>query len=148
MLQKIPFYEKIKMTTKGPFVVESFVTIGSFDCDYANLLPYLLHTLHYVAHFCLTSYSQKNEFHTTRIKTPSIILQTLLVVLQTSYSLPLPCSHHIMHFHVNNSQLNQNTMFRHIHSTCFIMHAPSSPFFQSTLPLTISFNHFLLTQTY
>jgi hypothetical protein len=37
---KIPYYEKIKMTTKNPFLVESFVTIGSFDCDYAHLLPY------------------------------------------------------------------------------------------------------------
>ncbi len=27
------FYEKIKMTTKGPFVVEPFLTIGSFDYD-------------------------------------------------------------------------------------------------------------------
>jgi hypothetical protein len=30
---KIPFYEKVKMSTKGPFVVESFVIIGTFDCD-------------------------------------------------------------------------------------------------------------------
>lgn len=30
---KIPFYEKVKMITKCPFVIESFVTIGSFDCD-------------------------------------------------------------------------------------------------------------------
>jgi hypothetical protein len=30
---KIHFYEKVKMTTKGPFVVESFVIVGSFDCD-------------------------------------------------------------------------------------------------------------------
>jgi hypothetical protein len=30
-LSKIPFYEKIKMFKKGPFVVESFVIIGSFD---------------------------------------------------------------------------------------------------------------------
>jgi hypothetical protein len=27
------FYEKTKMTTKGSFAVESFVTIGSFDWD-------------------------------------------------------------------------------------------------------------------
>jgi hypothetical protein len=37
MLPKNPsknfFYEKVKMTTKGPFVVESFVNVGSFDCD-------------------------------------------------------------------------------------------------------------------
>jgi hypothetical protein len=37
MLQKNPsknlFNEKTKMTTKGPFVVESLVTIGSFDYD-------------------------------------------------------------------------------------------------------------------
>jgi hypothetical protein len=32
-LSKIPFYEKIKMMTQGPFVVESFVIVGSFDCD-------------------------------------------------------------------------------------------------------------------
>jgi len=31
--KKNPFYEKVKMTTKGPFVVESFVIVGSFDCD-------------------------------------------------------------------------------------------------------------------
>jgi hypothetical protein len=31
-LSKIHFHEKIKMITKGPFAVESFVTIGSFDC--------------------------------------------------------------------------------------------------------------------
>jgi hypothetical protein len=33
---KIPFYEKIKMFKKCPFVVESFVTIGSFDYDYTH----------------------------------------------------------------------------------------------------------------
>jgi hypothetical protein len=27
------FYGKIKMTTKGPFVVESFVIVGSIDYD-------------------------------------------------------------------------------------------------------------------
>jgi hypothetical protein len=31
---KIPLYEKIKMSTKGSFVVESFVIIGTFYCDY------------------------------------------------------------------------------------------------------------------
>jgi hypothetical protein len=30
---KKTFYEKIKMIAKGPFVVKSFVTIVSFDCD-------------------------------------------------------------------------------------------------------------------
>jgi hypothetical protein len=30
---KNPFYEKVKMTTKNPFVVESFFNVGSFDCD-------------------------------------------------------------------------------------------------------------------
>jgi hypothetical protein len=30
---KNPFYEKVKMFKKGPFVVESFVTIGMFDHD-------------------------------------------------------------------------------------------------------------------
>jgi len=29
--KKIFFFEKVKMTIKNPFVVESFVTIGSFD---------------------------------------------------------------------------------------------------------------------
>jgi hypothetical protein len=28
---KIPFFEKIKMLKKGPFVVESFVIVCSFD---------------------------------------------------------------------------------------------------------------------
>jgi hypothetical protein len=40
MLQKNPlkniFYKKTKMLKKGPFVVESFVTIGSFDYDYTH----------------------------------------------------------------------------------------------------------------
>jgi hypothetical protein len=30
---KSPFYEKVKMTTKRTIVLESLVTIGSFDCD-------------------------------------------------------------------------------------------------------------------
>jgi hypothetical protein len=34
---KIPFYEKIKMLKKGPFLVESAITVGSFDYDH-NLL--------------------------------------------------------------------------------------------------------------
>ncbi len=36
-LSKIPFYEKIKMFKKDPFVVESFVTIGSFDYDRTHM---------------------------------------------------------------------------------------------------------------
>jgi len=31
---KNPLYEKVKMFIKGPFMVKSFVTIGSFDYDY------------------------------------------------------------------------------------------------------------------
>jgi hypothetical protein len=34
---KSPFYEKVKMTTKRTVVLESFVTIGSFDCDRIHL---------------------------------------------------------------------------------------------------------------
>jgi hypothetical protein len=30
---KKSFYEKMKKFKKGPFVVESFITIGSFDYD-------------------------------------------------------------------------------------------------------------------
>ncbi len=37
MLQKIYFYEKVKMT-KGPFVVEYFAIVGSFDCDCTHTL--------------------------------------------------------------------------------------------------------------
>jgi hypothetical protein len=33
------FYEKVKMFKKGLFVVESFVTIGSFDYDYIHMQP-------------------------------------------------------------------------------------------------------------
>jgi hypothetical protein len=40
MLQKNPsknyLYEKIKMFKKGPFVVESFVTIGLFNYDHTQ----------------------------------------------------------------------------------------------------------------
>jgi hypothetical protein len=36
-LSKIPFYEKIKMFKKGPFVVESFVIVGSFDYDHTQI---------------------------------------------------------------------------------------------------------------
>jgi hypothetical protein len=35
MLQ-IVFNEKIKILKKGPLVVESFVTIGSFECDFTQ----------------------------------------------------------------------------------------------------------------
>jgi hypothetical protein len=34
---KNSFDEKIQMITKGPFMLESFVIVGSFGCDY-NLL--------------------------------------------------------------------------------------------------------------
>ncbi len=41
MLQKNPskntFYENVKMSTKGPFVVEFLVAIGTFDCDCTHL---------------------------------------------------------------------------------------------------------------
>jgi len=30
------FYEKIRMIAKGPFVVKSFITVVSFDCDYIH----------------------------------------------------------------------------------------------------------------
>jgi hypothetical protein len=30
---KIAFYEKIKMTTRRPTILGSFVMVGSFDCD-------------------------------------------------------------------------------------------------------------------
>jgi len=36
MLQKNLFYEKVKFQ-KGPFVVESFITIGSFDYDCTHM---------------------------------------------------------------------------------------------------------------
>jgi len=35
--KKNPFYGKIKMCTLGPFVIESFVIVGSFDCHYTFL---------------------------------------------------------------------------------------------------------------
>jgi hypothetical protein len=34
---KNPFYEKVKMFQKGPFVVESFGPIGSFNYDCTHL---------------------------------------------------------------------------------------------------------------
>jgi hypothetical protein len=34
MLQKSPLYENVKMFKKGPFMVKSFVIVGSFDYDY------------------------------------------------------------------------------------------------------------------
>jgi hypothetical protein len=39
---KIPFYEKVKISTKGPFVVESFVIIGTFGCDYTFYINEIL----------------------------------------------------------------------------------------------------------
>jgi hypothetical protein len=33
---KNPFYEKMKMTTKRIIVLESFVIVGSFDCDHTH----------------------------------------------------------------------------------------------------------------
>jgi len=65
----------------------------------------------------------KTKLHTTIIKTLLTIFQIPLVVFQTFCSLPTPCFHHTTHFHVDNSQHNQNIMFHHIHSTCFIMWA-------------------------
>jgi len=35
--KKNPFYEKDKMFKKDPFVVESFITVGLFDCDHTQL---------------------------------------------------------------------------------------------------------------
>jgi hypothetical protein len=32
-IQKILLYEKVKMTKKTTAILESFVIIGSFDCD-------------------------------------------------------------------------------------------------------------------
>jgi hypothetical protein len=34
---KSPFYEKVKMTTKKTTTFESFVILGSFDCDCTQL---------------------------------------------------------------------------------------------------------------
>jgi hypothetical protein len=34
---KNPFYEKVKMFKKGPFVLESFIIVGLFDCDRTQL---------------------------------------------------------------------------------------------------------------
>jgi hypothetical protein len=34
---KNPFYEKVKMLKKNPFVVESFIIVGLFDCDHTQL---------------------------------------------------------------------------------------------------------------
>jgi hypothetical protein len=36
-LSKFSFYEKIKMFKKDPFVVESFVIVGSFDYDCTHM---------------------------------------------------------------------------------------------------------------
>jgi hypothetical protein len=38
-LSKIQFYEKVKMTTNGPFVIESFVTIGLADYACKLIFP-------------------------------------------------------------------------------------------------------------
>jgi hypothetical protein len=35
---KNPFYEIVKMTTKKIVILESFVTVGSFDCDCTQLI--------------------------------------------------------------------------------------------------------------
>jgi hypothetical protein len=32
-----PFYEKVKMTTKRTVVLESFIIVGSFDCDHTQI---------------------------------------------------------------------------------------------------------------
>jgi hypothetical protein len=42
---KNPFYEKVNMLKKGPFVVESFVIVGSFDYDH-TLTTLTHHTKH------------------------------------------------------------------------------------------------------
>jgi hypothetical protein len=51
MLQKNPpkniFYEKVKMSTKGPFVIESFVNVGSFDNDCTQVLMLIKYLLEY-----------------------------------------------------------------------------------------------------
>jgi hypothetical protein len=36
-LSKIPFYEKIKMFKKDPFVIESFIIVGLFDYDRTHM---------------------------------------------------------------------------------------------------------------
>jgi hypothetical protein len=38
ILQNMFFMEKIKMFKKGPFVVESFITIGSFESDHTHFI--------------------------------------------------------------------------------------------------------------
>jgi hypothetical protein len=40
-LSKNPFYEKVNMLKKGPFVLESFVIVGS--CDYDHTFATLTH---------------------------------------------------------------------------------------------------------
>jgi hypothetical protein len=44
---KNPFYEKIKMFKKGPFVVESFVTISSFDYDCTLIVEIFITIVHH-----------------------------------------------------------------------------------------------------
>jgi hypothetical protein len=36
-LSKNPFYEKVKMYKKDPFMVESFVIVGSLDYDCTHI---------------------------------------------------------------------------------------------------------------
>jgi len=39
---KSPFYEKVKRTTKRTTILESFVTVGSFNCDHTQMFFYNL----------------------------------------------------------------------------------------------------------
>jgi len=39
--KKSSIYEKIKMFKKGPFVIESFVTVASFDYDCTHIPNFL-----------------------------------------------------------------------------------------------------------
>jgi len=47
MLKKNPFYEKIKMFKKGTFVIESFVTISSFDYDCTLIVENFVTIVHH-----------------------------------------------------------------------------------------------------
>ncbi len=89
-----------------------------------NITFHHIHSTYYTmwAIFSLHTITM-TKLHTTIIKTLSTIFQTPLGVFQIFCSLPMPHSHHTTHFHVNDSQCNQNTMFYQIHSTCFIMWA-------------------------
>jgi hypothetical protein len=44
---KNPFYEKIKMFKKGTFVIESFVTISSFDYDCTLIVENFVTIVHH-----------------------------------------------------------------------------------------------------